>query len=237
MPSLAALLAEKRVLLADGATGTNYFEMGLTAGDPPEMWTTDHPERVAKLHQDFVDAGADVILTNTFGCNRHRLKLHKLQDQSFDLNKRAAEIAREVADKAGRPVIVAGSVGPTGELFEPLGQLTHAAALAGFKEQIEGLKAVLKEYRRRNIRIFSFFEPGGYTEQADAETVFRKIAKVTNGVFQEYREGVYLDELMVAVAAYAAQGKEGLERLVAENSRAALTIQRELLRIEGNTEG
>ncbi len=141
MPSLAALLAEKRVLLADGATGTNYFEMGLTAGDPPEMWTTDHPERVAKLHQDFVDAGADVILTNTFGCNRHRLKLHKLQDQSFDLNKRAAEIAREVADKAGRPVIVAGSVGPTGELFEPLGQLTHAAALADFKEQIEGLKA------------------------------------------------------------------------------------------------
>ena len=141
MPSLKALLAEKRVLLADGATGTNYFDMGLMAGDPPEMWTTDHPARVAKLHKDFVDAGADIILTNTFGCNRHRLKLHKLQDRSFELNKLAAEIARKVADASGRTVIVAGSVGPTGELFEPLGQLTHAACVADFKEQIEGLKA------------------------------------------------------------------------------------------------
>ena len=120
MPSLKALLAEKRVLLADGATGTNYFDMGLMAGDPPEMWTTDHPARVAKLHKDFVDAGADIILTNTFGCNRHRLKLHKLQDRSFELNKLAAEIARKVADASGRTVIVAGSVGPTGFLAIPI---------------------------------------------------------------------------------------------------------------------
>jgi 5-methyltetrahydrofolate--homocysteine methyltransferase len=140
MPSLSELLAMKRILLADGATGTNYFQMGLTAGDPPEMWTVDHPDRVAKLHQDFVDAGADIILTNTFGCNKHRLKLHKLEGRVHELNKRAAEIAGAVAG-ASRPVVVAGSVGPTGELFEPLGKLTHADAVAAFKEQIEGLKA------------------------------------------------------------------------------------------------
>ena len=141
MPSLAELLATKRVLLADGATGTNYFDRGLTAGDPPEMWNVDHPERVALLHQEFVDAGADIILTNTFGCNKHRLKLHKLEPRTHELNKAAAAIARKVADKAGRPVIVAGSVGPTGELFEPLGQLTYPDAVACFKEQVEGLKA------------------------------------------------------------------------------------------------
>jgi methionine synthase I (cobalamin-dependent) len=141
MPSLAELLKTKKVLLADGATGTNYFQMGLTAGDPPEMWNVDHPDRVASLHRQFVEAGADIILTNTFGGNKHRLKLHKLEGRVHELNKRAAEIARAEADKAGRPVVVAGSVGPTGELFQPLGQLTYADAVACFKEQVEGLKA------------------------------------------------------------------------------------------------
>ena len=141
MSRLEKLLATRHILLADGATGTNYFAMGLQAGDPPEMWNVDHPERVAGLHRLFADAGADIILTNTFGCNRHRLKLHKLEDRSFELNRRAAEIARDVAEEADREIVVAGSVGPTGELFEPLGRLTHEDAVASFREQIEGLKA------------------------------------------------------------------------------------------------
>ena len=139
--SLADLLATGRVLLADGATGTNYFEMGLESGEPPEFWNVDHPDRVRSLHQRFVDAGADIILTNTFGCNRSRLKLHNAQDRTFELAKRAAELAREVADACPRPVVVAGSVGPTGELFEPLGALTDGIAVPMFEEQIAGLKA------------------------------------------------------------------------------------------------
>ena len=135
MPSLAELLKTKRVLLADGATGTNYFEMGLTAGDPPEMWNVDHPDKVASLHRRFVEAGADIILTNTFGCNKHRLKLHKLEGRVHELNKAAAAIARAEAGKADRPVVVGGSVGPTGELFEPLGQLTYADAVACFRSR------------------------------------------------------------------------------------------------------
>jgi 5-methyltetrahydrofolate--homocysteine methyltransferase len=137
--SLAALLATHRVLLADGATGTNYFKAGLTSGEPPEFWTTDRPDEVVKLHQQFVDAGADIILTNTFGCNPHRLKLHNAQDRAYELAKRAAELARQVADASDRPVVVAGSVGPTGELFEPMGALTHEAAVASFTAQIRGL--------------------------------------------------------------------------------------------------
>jgi len=117
-----ALIAEKVVLLADGATGTNLFAMGLPAGEAPEMLNETAPETIVKLHQGFVDAGSDIILTNSFGGTRHRLKLHNAQDRVFELNKRAAEIARSVADKADRKVIVAGSVGPTGELLGPLGR-------------------------------------------------------------------------------------------------------------------
>jgi 5-methyltetrahydrofolate--homocysteine methyltransferase len=138
---LSDLIAEKGVLLADGATGTNLFAMGLASGEAPELWNVEHPEKITELHQGFVDAGADIILTNSFGGTRHRLKLHDAQDRVFELNKKAAELARAVADKADHKVIVAGSVGPTGELLQPLGALSFEGAVEAFKEQIEGLKA------------------------------------------------------------------------------------------------
>lgn len=138
---LSQLIAEKGILLADGATGTNLFAMGLEAGEAPELWNDDQPQRIVKMHQDFVDAGADIILTNSFGGTRHRLKLHHAQDRVFELNKKAAEIARGVADSCDRQIIVAGSVGPTGELLVPLGALTYEDAVASFVEQIEGLMA------------------------------------------------------------------------------------------------
>lgn len=138
---LSELLAEKGVLLADGATGTNLFAQGLEAGEAPELWNEAQPEKIVKLHQDFVDAGADIILTNSFGGTRHRLKLHHAENRVHELNKKAAEIARSVADKAPRKLIVAGSVGPTGELLIPLGALSYEDAVAAFAEQMEGLKA------------------------------------------------------------------------------------------------
>lgn len=138
--SLADLLSTGRVLLADGATGTNFFAAGLTSGEPPEFWTVDHPDRVQALLRQFVEAGADIILTNTFGCNANRLKLHKAEARTYELARRAAELACEVADEASRPVVVAGSVGPTGELFVPLGDLTHESAVESFAEAIRGLR-------------------------------------------------------------------------------------------------
>lgn len=135
------LIAEKGVLLADGATGTNLFAMGLEAGEAPELWNESAPEKIVALHQGFVDAGSDIILTNSFGGTRHRLKLHNAQDRVHELNRLGAEIACKVAAAAGRRVIVAGSVGPTGELLQPLGALTYEQAVEAFVEQIEGLKA------------------------------------------------------------------------------------------------
>jgi 5-methyltetrahydrofolate--homocysteine methyltransferase len=138
---LQTLLAEGGPLLADGATGTNLFDMGLASGETPELWNDAEPAKIRALHQAFVDAGADIILTNSFGGNRRRLLLHKLEGRVHQLNRVAAEIARDVADKSGRRVVVAGSVGPTGDLLAPLGPLTEAEATEVFAEQIEGLKA------------------------------------------------------------------------------------------------
>ncbi len=137
---LLKLIAEGRPLLADGATGTNLFEVGLTSGENPEAWNETHPDRICALHQSFVDAGADIILTNSFGGNRRRLALHGLEARAYELNKLAAENARTVADRAGRRVAVAGSIGPTGDLFAPLGPLTEDEAVEVFIEQIEGLR-------------------------------------------------------------------------------------------------
>ena len=141
MNALSSLLAARPWLLADGATGTNLFDMGLMSGDAPELWNVDHPGKIAALHRAFVEAGADIILTNTFGCNGRRLMLHGAQARTQELNQRGAEIARGVADAAERVVVVAGSVGPTGDLLVPLGALTEAEACAVFVEQMQGLKA------------------------------------------------------------------------------------------------
>ena len=138
---LIQLLEEKGVLLADGATGTNLFNMGLMSGDAPEMWNTDEPAKIRKLYSGAVDAGSDIFLTNSFGANASRLRLHGAEKRAHELSRVSAEIARDIADQAGRKVIVAGSVGPTGEIMEPVGELTHALAVEMFHETAEGLKA------------------------------------------------------------------------------------------------
>jgi methionine synthase I (cobalamin-dependent) len=137
---LESLLATNHPLLADGATGTNLFAMGLTSGESPELWNDTHRDKVLALHKSFVDAGADIILTNSFGANRRRLMLHSLEGRVRELNRGAAEIGREAADRARRPVVVAGSVGPTGDLLAPLGPISEEEAVEVFIEQIEGLK-------------------------------------------------------------------------------------------------
>src|SRR6056297_2132174 len=134
------LLATQGWILADGATGTNLFNMGLEAGDAPEFWNADHPDRIEKLYQSAVDAGSDLFLTNSFGGNAARLKLHGAEKRARELSRMSAEIGREVADKRDRDIVVAGSVGPTGEIRAPMGELTHELAVEIFHEQADGLK-------------------------------------------------------------------------------------------------
>ncbi len=145
MPShpnrLSEMLSRRPWLLADGAMGSNLFDAGLLSGDAPELWNDSHPERIAELHRQFIEAGADIILTNSFGGTAHRLKLHQAQDRVHQLNEAAARIARGVADASGREVLVAGSMGPTGEIMLPIGALSHEEASAAFAAQAAGLAA------------------------------------------------------------------------------------------------
>ena len=139
MNILQQQIDEKGYLLADGATGTNLFAMGLTSGDAPELWNTDEPEKIRALYRSFIDAGSDIVLTNSFGGNRYRLKLHNAQSRVHELNSKAASIALEEAKKESRKVIVAGSMGPSGELIQPLGELSIEDCEQAFFEQGQAL--------------------------------------------------------------------------------------------------
>ncbi len=137
---ITQLLADRDVLLADGAMGTNLFAMGLASGAPGELWNVECPENVLSIYRAFVDAGSDIILTNTFSANRFRFAPRKLEGRVRELNVAGAELARSVADKAGRPVVVAGSIGPTGDMVEPFGPRTRSEAEEAFHEQAEALR-------------------------------------------------------------------------------------------------
>ncbi|MFP6640022.1 MAG: betaine--homocysteine S-methyltransferase [Myxococcota bacterium] len=136
---LSELLDSREYLLADGATGTNLMGMGLPPGQAPDLWNLDRPENVTRLHESFLVAGADIILTNTFGSNRCRLDLDKAGDRTVEINEAGARLARAAKEAAGRPVVVAGSMGPTGEIMIPHGPLTAQRAEEVFSEQAEAL--------------------------------------------------------------------------------------------------
>ena len=133
------LLNARPWLLADGATGTNLFNLGLEAGEAPELWNLDERDKIHALYKGSVDAGSDIFLTNTFGGNASRMALHDLDKRVHEINRIAAEIGREVADAADREVIVAGSMGPTGEIMGAAGNLSHESAVEMFEEQAHGL--------------------------------------------------------------------------------------------------
>jgi 5-methyltetrahydrofolate--homocysteine methyltransferase len=139
MNKLVEYLQQEGVLVLDGAMGTQLFARGLVSGGSPEEWNVTEPQRVQDVHRAYVEAGSQIILTNSFGGTRYRLKLHNLQDRVVELNRAAAQNARAAADAVGQRVLVAGSMGPTGELLEPMGTITYAECREAFAEQAQGL--------------------------------------------------------------------------------------------------
>ncbi|MEO5852742.1 MAG: homocysteine S-methyltransferase family protein [Nocardioides sp.] len=123
--------------LFDGGMGTLLQDRGLEGGDAGELWNVDRPDAVRAAHQEYAVAGATILTTNTFGGTRPRLDMHGLGDRVHELNAAAARVAREVADE--HALLVAGDLGPTGELMDPLGTQTEAEAQALFAEQLAGL--------------------------------------------------------------------------------------------------
>lgn len=133
------MLESGRTLLADGGMGTLLLERGLQRGQCPELLNVERPELIEGIHEEYVTAGAEIILTNTFGGNGARLGHYSLEDRVAELNAAAVAIARRVADAADHQVAVAGSIGPTGELFAPLGPMQPQRAVDLFIAQAQAL--------------------------------------------------------------------------------------------------
>ncbi|MBN2227480.1 MAG: bifunctional homocysteine S-methyltransferase/methylenetetrahydrofolate reductase [candidate division Zixibacteria bacterium] len=131
----------RRVLMCDGAMGTRLHERGISYESSLDGLCLTHPDVVKAIHQEYIDAGADVIETNTFGANRYRLHAHGLADQVPEINRTAVQLARHARDEMGREVYVAGAIGPTGQRLYPLGKASADDLKAVFTEQVEGLLA------------------------------------------------------------------------------------------------
>jgi 5-methyltetrahydrofolate--homocysteine methyltransferase len=136
-----ALLAEGGPILADGAMGTMLFSNGLQFGDPPEVWNETQPEVIRRIQRGYIDAGSRILLTNTFGGNRLRLGLHRLDKRVAEINQTAAILLRTEVDLAGGHALVAGDIGPTGAIMAPVGTLSHDEAVSVFAEQAAALVA------------------------------------------------------------------------------------------------
>lgn len=136
MPNFKQRLSEPGIIIMDGATGTQLQQLGLPAGMAPELWNLQNPEAVKKHYRAYVEAGSDVILTNTFGGTRPRMDMEQSGHLTHEANVAAAALAREVA---GNSVLVLGSIGPTGLLMEPMGDLTYDKAVTFFAEQAAAL--------------------------------------------------------------------------------------------------
>ncbi len=119
--------------------GTLLFEYGLSFGEAPETWNLLHPELVRKVHRGYLEAGSQIVLTNTFGGNRSRLAMHNLEHRVPELNRTAAVLARSEVEQGGWNALVAGDIGPTGEIFAPLGTLSFDEAVEIFEEQAAAL--------------------------------------------------------------------------------------------------
>lgn len=126
------------VRVGDGAMGTMLQDAGLNDGGAPELWNVDKADVIERILNEYADAGAQMLTTNTFGGSRPRLQMHALEDRVIELNRAAAQIARKVADSHDG-VFVLGDIGPSGELLEPMGTLTPESAQELFAEQMRGL--------------------------------------------------------------------------------------------------
>jgi len=124
------------VIVADGAMGTMLQAAGLPVGMAPEGWLLENADAVRGVHRAYVEAGADMILTCTFGGTRARLERSGLAERVAEINRRAVEIAREAA---GDRAYVAGDIGPLGEFLAPLGKITYEQAVEIFAEQAAAL--------------------------------------------------------------------------------------------------
>ena len=137
--SFRKLIEDSRPILLDGAMGTMLFSSGLESGGAPELWNIEAPEKIKAVHEAYIGVGSQLILTNTFGGTPMRLQMHGLDERAEELNRAGAELAGKAAEDADKAVVVAGSIGPSGGILEPYGEMAYEQAVDSFRRQVEGL--------------------------------------------------------------------------------------------------
>ena len=133
----SSLLEQKKLLVSDGATGTNLIQRGLPSGKTAEGWVLENPEKILQLHSDFINAGSDIILTSTFGGSKIRLEQSGSGDQFYEVNSLAVAIAKEAVKNTS--TMIAGSMGPLGHMLKPMGPLDEKDAEKYYQDQAKVL--------------------------------------------------------------------------------------------------
>lgn len=169
-------------LVCDGAMGTSLQQEGLGVGEVPEQWNITHPDVVRSVHKGYLDAGADIIITNTFGANRLKLKRAGLQERIEEFNRAGAKLAREVT---GNRAYVLGDIGPTGEFMEPIGDISYDEFYEVFKEQAQ----VLKSCGVDGIMIETFTDLGELKAAVLASQDTGGVPVIANMTFQPTQKG------------------------------------------------
>ena len=139
MSNIISLLKESKTIVADGAMGTLLFAAGLPSGKCPELWNLEQPQQIADVHRAYLQAGSQILLTNTFGGNRYRLARHGLEGRVAEFNHAGAHIVQDVVSNSGKQALVAGDIGPLGQVMHPYGDLSSEHAVEAFKEQADAL--------------------------------------------------------------------------------------------------
>ena len=181
-----ALLASGEPVLADGAMGTMLFAAGLASGDPPEVWNLAHPDVVRGVHRGYLDAGARILLTNTFGANRLRLALHRLEDRVEHLNRTAAILLRAEVTASGADALVAGDIGPVSGGDDVIGLVANSDLWVAeyAPPQLTWTASVL-------VQTNTWHSASGYHGSGSWMHFTGSSATKTGGSFDEYQTRVY----------------------------------------------
>ncbi|HNR65488.1 MAG TPA: homocysteine S-methyltransferase family protein [Atribacterota bacterium] len=221
-----ALLSQK-TLVIDGAMGTMLQQYGLKAGEAPEMWNITQPDIVKSIHTSYLEAGADIILTNTFGANGIKLQKLGFRERLLELNEQAVKLARKAADEYRevhqQPIFIAGSIGPSGEILGPCGLVKDEEAYAGYEEQVKvlassGIDFILLEtfYDLNEIGIALKAVKEICDLPVFASMTFDDSLKTIYGISPEKAVKVLFQEGADGVGANCGSGPETLYKVIAQ---------------------
>lgn len=185
MENVLKSLKENHILVCDGAMGSTLMAQGLQAGECPEAWNLKFPDRIRAIHKSYIDVGADIILTNTFGANRKKLKRFNMDSKIKEINRAAIEIAHDA--RGNSDVYIIADIGPSGDMLKPYGELSEEELYDVYKEQVE----ILVDSGVDGIILETFSSLEELKVAFDAARFEEDVAVIGSMTFQNTQKGFY----------------------------------------------